>query len=211
MTATTHTTPHWTSALVRLGACPEAVAWCRTQPDQQTAWDACQRGNWMLWILGRLAGPVGSDSRRMLVGAAAECARLALPVFERGRPGDTRVRECLDLLDRYAAGDGTVDIAAVRAAADATATTAAAIYATTAAYAAAATANAANAAYATNTANAAADATHNAAYAYAATSYAAHVADIAYISAAASAAHTAMLTATADAIRGRYPTAPVLP
>ena len=37
--------------LSREGACQEAVAWTATQPDRQTAWDSCDRGDWMLWLL----------------------------------------------------------------------------------------------------------------------------------------------------------------
>ncbi|TXH42411.1 MAG: hypothetical protein E6Q97_35780 [Desulfurellales bacterium] len=95
-----------------------------------------KRGDWMLWLLGRLAGPPMSALRRPLVGAAAECARLALPVFERRYPGDARPRAALDLCDRFAHGE-SIDQKTMRdvyAAADATRRAAAAA----AAYAAAA-------------------------------------------------------------------------
>ena len=47
-------TKHWTVELERLGACPEAVAWCRDYATPQAAWDACQRGDWMAWLFEAL-------------------------------------------------------------------------------------------------------------------------------------------------------------
>lgn len=60
--------------LVEMGACHEAVAWADPYQDPAFAWAECQRGDWMLWVLGRL-----SVDREDLVLAACECARLALP------------------------------------------------------------------------------------------------------------------------------------
>ncbi|MFA7250084.1 MAG: putative immunity protein [Dehalococcoidia bacterium] len=187
---------HWTDELVKLNACSEATEWARTQPDLATAWSECQRGDWMLWLAGKLAGPVGDPRRRLLVGAAAECARLALPLFEAKRPGDGRVRACLDTCDRFAAGDEAVTIADLRAAAYA-------------AYAAAAAAADAYAAYAA--AAAAADAAADADAAYAAD--AADAADAAYAADAADAAdaaRVATLAQCADIVRRWYPAAPAL-
>ena len=53
-------TEHWSAALERLGACGEAVEWCRTQPDAQTAWERCEREDWMLWLLGCVGWPAGA-------------------------------------------------------------------------------------------------------------------------------------------------------
>jgi hypothetical protein len=143
-------TPHWTDALLTLDACNTALQWARTQPDYATAWATCERGDWMLWLAGRLAGKLGTKSRKRLVAAALDCAKLAWPhVRRRDR---AVVQACYDTTARYLRGEAT--IAEVRAAADA------------AAYAAAAYAAAANAA-------AAADAYYAAAAADAAAAYAA--------------------------------------
>ena len=123
---------HWTDALVAMNACDEAVEWGKTQPDLATAWATCSRGDWMIWLLARttVGGEIGSTERRRIVGVAAGCARLALPVFERRFPNGSRVRSLLDLLDRYAANDPAVTLddirTARRAAADAYAYAAAA-------------------------------------------------------------------------------------
>lgn len=65
--------------LVDLGACEDAREWVDAQPDAEAAWAACERGDWMLWLAGRLSGPPGSESRRRLVLAACDCAELARP------------------------------------------------------------------------------------------------------------------------------------
>ena len=155
-------------ALKKLGACSDAVAFADKYDSTQAAWDACPRGDWLLWLLGRLAGPVDSDSRKKLVGVCAEIAELVLPIFEKRRPNDKRVRECIETCKRYAIGQATID--EVRTARSA----AAAAY--DAAYAAAADAAAAYAAAAATTI-ASADADAAAAYAayaaYAAAAYSA--------------------------------------
>lgn len=74
--------------LKRLHACADAQVWIDTQPDEATAWQACDRGDWMLWLIGKQSGPPESDGRKKLVLCACECARLALPIFEKRKPGD---------------------------------------------------------------------------------------------------------------------------
>lgn len=64
--------------LADLAACADALVWTRTQPDAATAWATCERGDWMLWLLGRLSGEPESDARKKLVYTAMQCARLAL-------------------------------------------------------------------------------------------------------------------------------------
>lgn len=59
--------------LYLMHACPEAVEWARGYTDDAVAWRECQRGDWMLWLLGRL-----NVDRKRLVLAACECARLSL-------------------------------------------------------------------------------------------------------------------------------------
>lgn len=70
-------TKHWTEALVSLKACEGAIEWARGHDSIDEAWQACERGDWMLWLLGRLAGEPGSDARRRLVLCACDCAETA--------------------------------------------------------------------------------------------------------------------------------------
>lgn len=174
---------NWTKTLPSFGARGEALAWARTQPSLEAAWQTCERGDWMLWLAGRVSGPVGSPERRRLVGAAAACVRDALPFFEGCYPGDVRVRACLEMCDRYAAGD---------------------LSATPEALANAAAAARAAAGYA---ADGGSDAAATTAYAVSDVAYVAAApnaaGDIAYAAAAPNAA--------ASMIRQHYPTPPALP
>ena len=62
---------HWSKSIPQ-PACDLALEWSRTQPSLETAWRECQRGDWMLWLLGRC----GADRKR-LVKAAALCVEPA--------------------------------------------------------------------------------------------------------------------------------------
>ena len=129
--------------LHKLGACQEGCTFADQYATWQDCWDAIPRGDWSIWLLGKQCGPVDSSERHKLVGICAEIAREVLPFFEKRHPDDKRVRECLDVLDMYAAGKVTMDDVrkARRSAADAA-------YAYDAAYAAYAAYDAAYAAYA---------------------------------------------------------------
>jgi len=107
---------HWSAALARLGACEDAVLWAMQQPDPEAAWRSCERGDWMLWLTAKLAGPPGDDSRRPLVLAACECARLVLHLLP---VGEDRPRRAIEMAEHWAKGDMTLDDARVAAAADA--------------------------------------------------------------------------------------------
>jgi len=116
-------------------------------PSIREAWDACERPDWLLWFAGRRL--TGEGDSRTFVRIAIDVARLVLPLFERYVPKDMRVRDCIEVTQRWL--DGKARAVAARAAADA-------------AYAAA------------DAADAAADA---AAYAARAAAYAAYAADAA--------------------------------
>lgn len=146
-----------TEKLLSLNACSDAREWAEQQPDAQTAWNTCERGDWMLWLLGKLSGPVGSPERKRLVFLCAQVAREVLPLFEKRYPDDKRVRECIEACEAYSRGEIDAETlrekrrAAYDAAADAAYAAYAAAYADAAAYAAAyayAYADAAAAAYA---------------------------------------------------------------
>ena len=194
----------WTDQLVAKGACSDALTWAKGYDSFQAAWDACERGDWMLWWICRslTAGPMSAE-RRPLVRMACQCARLALP---HAKAGESRPLAAIELAERWANGDETVTRQQLRAAAYATTTAAAAAAAAyaaaTAAYAAA---DAAAAAYAAATAAAAAAA--YAAAAAAAYAAAAAAAD-AYAAAADAyaAARAKTLAQCAVFVRAEYPT-----
>ena len=67
---------HWSDKLAALTPCSPAVEWAREQPSAATAWETCRRGDWMLWLVGKLdtSAPY-SDERRTIVATA--CANLS--------------------------------------------------------------------------------------------------------------------------------------
>jgi hypothetical protein len=190
--------------LKRLGACEDAVKFLKQHESLAEAWAGCERGDWMLWLIGKLSGESGSDERKRLVLAACECARLALPFVQKG---ETRPLTAIETAEKWARGEEGITLEQVRAAADAAYAAHAAAYAAYAAADAAAAATAADAAYA---AYAAADAAYAAAdaadAAYAAAAYAA--AAYAAYAAASAAKRKEVLATFADIVRRHYPEPP---
>ena len=113
--------------LKKLGACLEAIEWAEQFNSAQEAWDRCERGDFMLWLLGKQSGPPKSKSRKKLVLTACKCARLAL----RHVPKDEkRPLKAIQTAEKYAKGVKGVSLQDVRnAAAAAAAATAASVYA----------------------------------------------------------------------------------
>ena len=143
---TTATRPQWIAWLRHVGACADAIAWCETQPNKAAAWRNCERGDWMLWAIGKTVGPPGDDSRKPLVMAACECARLALPYLP---AGEQRPLAAIETAEAWCRGDATLNQVRAAASYAAYAYAAAAPAYAYAAHVAAAAAAAAYAAYAT--------------------------------------------------------------
>ena len=101
--------------LTKLHACSEGCAFASRYPSIREAWDACERSDWLLWYAGRRL--IGEDHRRTFVRIAIDCSRLVLPLFERYHPGDRRVRDFLDVTQRWI--DGTATFGDVQSAASA--------------------------------------------------------------------------------------------
>ena len=97
--------------LSEISACRDAVAWVEESKSEslEAAWLACQRGDWMLWYAAKKAGPVGDEKRKKLVLAACECARLALPIWEKRYPDDKRVRDCIETAEKWARDEATLE------------------------------------------------------------------------------------------------------
>ena len=108
--------------LKRKSACQDAVDWIGKRAPKQ-AWDTCSRGDWMLWLAGR----IGID-RKLLVLAACDCAEPALKFV---RKGEDRPAQAIRTARLWCGGKATLK--EVRADADAAVN--AAVYAA-AAYAA---------------------------------------------------------------------------
>ena len=171
----------WVALLVALAACKEALAWARKLPaatSPEAAYLACERGDWLVWLLGALHTRE-AVTRQTLVLAVCAAARTAL-VHLKGRLAEAAALASIETTERWCRGEATLDD--VRAARDAAASGRAKAWAAYAAadaayaadYAAAAAYAAADAAYA---AAAAADAADAAAYAADAADAAAYAAD----------------------------------
>ena len=128
----------WLMGIKRLKACNEAIEWGKQFDTLGEAWQKCERGEWMLWLLGKLSGKPGSDSRKKLVLAACGCARLSLPYVPKG---EIRPLRAIETAEAWARGDAGITLQMVKAAAAYAAYAAAAgayaAYAAHAAYAAA--------------------------------------------------------------------------
>jgi len=173
--------------LMKIKACKKAVSYARQQPNWQAAWDKCERGDWMLWLLGKLSGPSESKSRKKLVLTTCKCARLSLKYIPKK---EKRPLVAIETAEKWARGEET--LGNVKLAADAA--YAAADAADAAAYASYAEA-AAHAAYAD-----AADAAYAAAYA----------ADASYADAADAAEREKTLKQLSVIVKKMYPKAPKL-
>jgi hypothetical protein len=108
-------TPADTAKLLRrLNACPEAREWAKGRT-LRACWDESPRGDWLLWLAGRL-----EIDRPTLVLAACACARTALRYVP---AGDDRPRAAIETAEAWCRGEATLDQAqeaGARAAAGAT-------------------------------------------------------------------------------------------
>lgn len=73
--------------LQAMNACREAVEYASTFSTLQEAWVACERGDWLLWLVGRTTERRDEAALRRLTLAKARCAKLAVPLMrgERSR------------------------------------------------------------------------------------------------------------------------------
>jgi len=175
----------FTEKLESMHACSDAVEWVAHRGIIK-AWRECPRGDWMLWLAGRL-----DIDRKLLVMAACDCAETALKYVP---DGEDRPAKCIQVTRNWCNGTATIDeVRAARRDADA-----AYAYADDAD-----DADAADAAAAATAATDAADAAADAAAAYAADAAAA--AAYAYAAAYPANARSDALLTCADLVRKRIP------
>ena len=115
--------------LIELRACKAARVWAKNK-DLHTVWTTCERGDWLLWLTGKMAGKPRWATRKQVVLAACACAETALKYVP---AGEDRPRKAIETARAWVHGEAT--IAQLR-----TAAAAAAADADAAAYAAAANA-----------------------------------------------------------------------
>jgi hypothetical protein len=91
--------------LRRLGACPPAVEWSKPyKDDYEKAWRECERGDYLLWLLGILSGQAESEGRKKLLLCACDCATLTLKFTK-----DHRFKKCIDTARKWAKGKVSTD------------------------------------------------------------------------------------------------------
>jgi hypothetical protein len=81
----------WWFFLLPLRPCAEALEWAKTQKTLKEAWQNCERGDWLLWLLGNTLKYKTVSYRNMIL-AATDCASMVarhVPVGER-RPEKAR-------------------------------------------------------------------------------------------------------------------------
>ena len=83
--------------LEKLHACDESIEWYEAQESDEHAWSNCERGDWLLWLLGR----IGVDRKRLVL-CCCECARLSLKYVPEG---EDRPRIAIDTAERWAKGE----------------------------------------------------------------------------------------------------------
>ncbi len=113
----------WIEKLRKQRACLDGLAWASQYETDQEAWNACKRGNWMLWAWGRNCGNSGSESHRMLVLCAVECAKTSLK-YIKDKEAKKVVKKSLKTTERWARGEESVTLEDVKSTADAAGTAA---------------------------------------------------------------------------------------
>ena len=110
--------------LKELGACSEAVVWAK-EKSLAEVWAICERGDWMLWLCGKMCGKKGWPTRQEIVLVACDCADIVLPIFEKEYPNEKRPRTAIETARKWANGEATLKEVSIAAAAAAAANAAA--------------------------------------------------------------------------------------
>ena len=90
----------FTEKLESMHACSDAVEWVAHRGIIK-AWRECPRGDWMLWLAGRL-----DIDRKLLVMAACDCAETALKYVP---DGEDRPAKCIQVTRNWCNGTATID------------------------------------------------------------------------------------------------------
>lgn len=94
--------------LVKLGACTEAITWANGK-ELPEVWATCERADWMLWLVGKMTGKVGWPARQQIVLVTCLFAEDVLLIFERKYPIDKCLRNCIEVVRKWANGEATIE------------------------------------------------------------------------------------------------------
>ena len=90
--------------LVELKACPEARKWASGK-SLAVVWKTCKRGDWLLWLCGKMADKPNWPTRKEVVLAACDCVE---PSLKHVPAGEERPRKCIETVRAWAAGNATI-------------------------------------------------------------------------------------------------------
>ncbi len=83
------TTRTWTDDLRAIGACEKARKWAEDYPSLQAAWDACENGSWMCWLIGKTIDcPPWSDGRKPLLACCLDIAETVKKLWPKEQAAD---------------------------------------------------------------------------------------------------------------------------
>ena len=88
--------------LKALNACSDAIEYLQTQPDYQTAWQNCERGDWQLWLLQKKLDLEDEAQLRLLTLAKARCAKLVVHLMQ-----DRRSRKAVEVAEAFGNGNAS--------------------------------------------------------------------------------------------------------
>ncbi len=115
----TITTGNWEEAMKSLKArkaleamspCGDASKWVKDNPrlTANELWDACPRGDWMLWLIGKgVASPPWSDERKPLLACALDCAETVKHLWPKA--AKKQITAAVNVLRKWIAGKATAD------------------------------------------------------------------------------------------------------
>ena len=103
----------WIRPIKKMGACIEALGWAEDYNSLQEAWEVCERGDWMLWLLGKRVKKIGTLEHKKLVLIACQCARLALPYVQ---GVEKRPLKAVETVEAWAKGDTSISMRDLKAA-----------------------------------------------------------------------------------------------
>ena len=80
--------------------CREAKKWLGKKTNARKAWNKCERGDWLIWILAWQ-----KVDKRQLVLVLCECARLSLKYVEKG---EERPLKAIEIAEAWARGEASI-------------------------------------------------------------------------------------------------------
>jgi hypothetical protein len=89
-------------AIKKLGACEEAVKDAHNFKTSKELWAACERGDWMLWLIGRTIQRSDETALRKLTLVKARCAKLVIHLMKDSQGFILPVAQFLSVADSCA-------------------------------------------------------------------------------------------------------------